>query len=207
MVARARLLLGTNNAGKLREFRALLADLPVELVTPAEAGIQEDAPETGATFTENAELKARFYAQRAGMVALADDSGLQVDALDGEPGVHSRRFAGEQASDADRNRLILERLREVPPARRAARFQAAAAVAVPDGQVHSVLGTCEGQIALQPRGAGGFGYDPIFLLPELGRTMAELSPEAKNGLSHRGRALRAARPLICRALGLAPEPG
>jgi XTP/dITP diphosphohydrolase len=196
--SRARLLLASNSRHKLLELRSILADLPVELVTPAEVGIDLDVPETGLTFHENAELKAITFARHGGMVALADDSGLEIDALDGEPGVQSKRYAGPGATDADRIALVLSRLRDVPAIRRTARFRCVIALATPESLVGTVEGVCYGLIASEPRGAGGFGYDPIFWLPDRGCTMAELRPDEKNQISHRGRAARASRDLIDR---------
>lgn len=191
-----RLLLATRNPGKLRELRALLADLPLECLSLADVGVATDIPETGASLKENAILKARGYAELSGLTTLADDSGLEVDALGGEPGVHSSRWAGPGATDADRIRKLLERLRGVPPQRRQARFRAVAAIATPDGRLYTTEGTLEGVIADRPRGSGGFGYDPVFLVPDLGKTVAELDPETKNRISHRARAILAARPIL-----------
>ncbi len=191
-----RLLLATRNSGKLRELRALLADLPLECLSLADVGIATDIPETGASLIENAILKARGYADLSGLTTLADDSGLEVDALGGEPGVHSSRWAGPGATDADRIRKLLERLRGVPPQGRRARFRAVAAIATPDGRLYTTEGTLEGFIADRPKGSGGFGYDPVFLVPDLGKTVAELDPETKNRISHRARAIQAARPIL-----------
>ncbi|MBI3973183.1 MAG: XTP/dITP diphosphatase [Chloroflexi bacterium] len=195
-VRRTRLLLATNNEKKLRELAAVLADLPVELVTPAPLGLTLEVPETGATFEENAALKARGFARASGLPALADDSGLEVDALGGEPGIRSQRYAGPDATDAGRNALVLERLKDVPPSKRTARFRCAMALATPERLAGTVEGTVEGQISAAPRGSHGFGYDPIFWLPARGCTMAELPPEEKNRISHRARAAVAARRLI-----------
>ena len=191
-----RLLLATNNAHKLRELREILEGLPVRLTTPEEEGLRLEVDETGATFAENARLKALAFARAAGLVALADDSGLEIDALGGEPGVHSKRLGGPEATPAGQIALVLERLREVPEPARTARFRCVMALAAPDGRVETVDGTCEGRIAPAPRGQRGFGYDPIFYLPELGRTMAELDAAEKHAISHRGRAGAAARRLV-----------
>lgn len=196
-----RLVIATRNPGKLREFRALLADLPLELVEPA--GMPE-VPETGSTFAENAEHKARAAAEWSGEWSMADDSGLEVDALDGRPGVHSNRFAGENTTAAERNRRLIELLADVPAERRTARYRAVVAVAAPDGRIFLSEGVCEGMIVPQPRGANGFGYDPHFFLPSLGKTMAELDPAVKNRISHRGGALAGARPILERLAG-APQ--
>jgi XTP/dITP diphosphohydrolase len=190
-----RLLLASGNPGKLVELRALLRGLPVEV------GARPDLPdvaETGETFVENAILKAHAAALWSGEWALADDSGLEVDALDGAPGVLSRRYAGPGATDAERNARLLAELAGVPDARRTARFRCAVALAAPDGRVWTAEGTCEGRIAHAPRGEHGFGYDPIFRLPDLNRTMAELLPEEKDRLSHRARALAAMAQVIQR---------
>lgn len=188
------LLLATNNPGKVAELRALLAahlDLSrLTLLTPRDWPLPLPAvDETGATFLENACLKARALAEATGMPALADDSGLCVDALGGAPGVHSARWAGAEASEEDRNTRLLTALAAVPPEARTARFVCVVALAMPSGETHLAEGVCEGQILNVPRGADGFGYDPLFLLPELGCTMAELPPEQKNVLSHRARAI------------------
>jgi XTP/dITP diphosphohydrolase len=199
MPALTRLVIATANPGKLRELRALLADLPIELLSAAE---MPPVDETGATFAENAELKARAAAAWSGEWSLADDSGLEVDALDGAPGVHSNRFAGEGTTEADRNRRLLELLAQTPPARRTARYRAAVAVAAPDGRVWVHEGACEGLIQDEPRGDGGFGYDPHFYVPEHGCTMAELPADVKNRLSHRYRALAGARHILERLCGV-----
>jgi XTP/dITP diphosphohydrolase len=196
-----RLVVATKNAGKVRELRALLGELPLELLA-AEA--MPEVEETGVTFAENAVLKARAAAAWSGEWALADDSGLEVDALDGAPGVYSNRFAGEKTTEADRNRRLLELLREVPPERRTARYRAAVALAAPDGRLWVTEGACEGVIVDEARGEHGFGYDPHFYLPEHGRTMAELNPQVKNRISHRARALAAAREVLDRLCGGEP---
>jgi XTP/dITP diphosphohydrolase len=190
----ARLLIATNNRGKVREYRDILGDLPLELVTPADIGLELEVEETGATYEENACLKAQTFAQASGLLTLADDSGLEVDALGGEPGMHSHRYA--RGSDADRYRALLERLRDVPPEQRTARFRCVLVLAAPTGEAYTCEGVCPGVIVDTPRGEGGFGYDPVFYLPERGQTMAELAPEEKNHLSHRGRAGRCARLIL-----------
>ncbi len=188
------LVLATRNGDKIREIAAIYAHLDLDLHTLREWPAIEDLPEDAATYAENAAGKAAAAAAATGFIALADDSGIEIDALGGEPGVHSRRFLGEAASDADRNARILALLRDVPDAGRTARYRAVVAVARPGGEVRVFEGTCEGAIARTPRGRHGFGYDPIFLVA--GRTMAELSPEAKNLISHRARALKAAEPYL-----------
>jgi XTP/dITP diphosphohydrolase len=182
------LLLATGNPGKIREFFHLLYAVPYYLVTLKDVGLSDDVQEVGATLEENAALKARSYSRRSGLWAVADDSGLEVDALGGAPGPRSRRYAGPDASDAELVQLLLREMASVPPERRDGRFRCVIALASPHGNLSLFQGTCAGTIAVQPRGAGGFGYDPIFLLPHLGRTMAELSPEEKNRVSHRARA-------------------
>jgi XTP/dITP diphosphohydrolase len=189
-----RLLIATNNRGKVREYRDILGDLPLELVFPADIGIDLEVEETGATYEENARLKAQSFAQASGLVTLADDSGLEVDALGGEPGVHSHRYA--RGSDADRYRVLLEQLQGVSHEERTARFRCVIVIVTPAGETHTCEGICPGVILYTPRGDGGFGYDPIFYLPERGQTMAELAPEEKNRLSHRGRAGQCARPVL-----------
>ena len=186
----AKLLLATNNQAKVREYMMLLQGLPYELVTLAEQGITTAVSEVGESLEENAQLKAIAYAAQSQLLALADDSGLEVDALDGEPGRLSARYAGENASDRDRVNYLLSRLKSVPWKKRSARFRCVIAVATPDGKTELCSGECQGFIAFEPRGEHGFGYDPIFYLPELGKTMAELPLEKKNQISHRGQAAR-----------------
>jgi XTP/dITP diphosphohydrolase len=195
-----KLLLATNNPGKLQEYADLLKGLPVALTSPAQEGLSLAVDESGATFAENAILKVRAYAEASGLPTLADDSGLEVDALDGGPGVRSARYAGEGASDEDRYRLLLRNLREVPEERRTARFRCVVAVAWPEGDVHTAEGRCEGVIGFEPRGTHGFGYDPVFYLPDRGQTMAELPPAVKNRISHRARAAQAALPILWQLL-------
>ena len=190
------LLLATNNRAKIREYRVLLAGIPYEVVTPAELAITIQVDESGGTFEENASLKAEAYASASGLPALADDSGLEVDALGGEPGVLSARYAGEGASDRERIDYLLSKLYNVPWERRGARFRCVIAIARPNGKVTLCQGECPGIIALEPRGAGGFGYDPVFYLPQLDKTMAQLSMEQKNEVSHRGKAAREARNIL-----------
>lgn len=183
-----KLLIATHNRGKLLEYQEILTDLPFELVTLDDVGITHDVDETGATFYENALLKAEQYAAMSGMLTLADDSGLEVDALNGEPGVYSKRYAGEGKSDTARNMHLLEKLRAVPPPQRTARFRCVIVIADAAGNTASTEGTCEGAIAFDSRGANGFGYDPIFLVGDTRTHLAELSSQEKNRISHRGRA-------------------
>lgn len=187
-----KLLVATNNAGKVAEFRALLAGCGWEIVTPADVGLELDVDETGQTYAENATLKATAFARASGLTALADDSGLEVDAMDGRPGVRSARYAGADLTHAARVEAMLEELRDVPEANRTARFRCVIAIATGEEDVQLAEGTVEGRIADAPRGDNGFGYDPIFLLPERGLTMAELPAGEKQRISHRGEAARKA---------------
>lgn len=199
-----RLLIATHNRGKLIEYQELFAGLALDLVTLDDVGIREDVEENGHTFAENARLKALAYAKQGGLLTLADDSGLEVDALNAEPGVYSKRYAGESATDAERNQFLLDKLRRVPREQRTARFRCAIAIARPDGEVWETNGTCEGEILFAPRGTHGFGYDPVFLFPALGRTMAELSTEEKNRVSHRARAAEGAKAILERMIAASP---
>jgi XTP/dITP diphosphohydrolase len=185
-----KLLLATNNQAKVREYRSLLQNLPLELVTLAEQGITTVVDEVGESLEENARLKATLLAAESQLLALADDSGLEVDALGGEPGRLSARYAGEGASDKDRVNYLLSRLKNVPWPKRSACFRCIIAVATPNGEVKFCSGECRGFITFEPSGKQGFGYDPVFYLPELGKTMAELPLEIKNRVSHRGQAAR-----------------
>lgn len=191
-----RLVLATRNTGKVREMRRFLADLAVDVVGldafPALPPVEED----GLTFAENALKKAREVAAATGLPALADDSGLEVDALGGRPGVFSARFAGPGATDEANNARLLAEMEGVPPGRRRARYRAVLALVVPGGQEELREAVCEGEILTAPRGRGGFGYDPLFYVPELGKTFAELEPAEREALSHRFRALRALRPAL-----------
>ncbi len=191
-----RLLIATHNRGKLIEYQAMFADVPIELVTLDDVGIRDDVEETGATLAENARLKALTYARASGLLTLADDSGLEVDALGGEPGVRSKRYAGDNVSDAERNAFLLAKLRDVPAGQRTARFRCAIAIATPDGKLWETDGTCEGEIAFDARGTNGFGYDPIFHVTARGVRMAELSTAEKNRVSHRARAAEKARQIL-----------
>jgi XTP/dITP diphosphohydrolase len=194
------MVIATSNRGKLQEIRQLLLDIDINLLSPDDLGLELDIDETGRTYAENAELKARAAAQACRLPALGDDSGLEVEALGGAPGLHTARYAGPRTSDADRYRLLLARLEGVPPEQRAARFRCVVAVATPGGDVAAAEGTVEGRIAYEPAGSNGFGYDPVFYLEEYGCTMAELPDGVKNRISHRARAVQAARPLILQAL-------
>ena len=183
-----KILIATHNAGKLREFSSMFARTPYELVSLSDVGIYMDVDETGDTYEENATLKAVAYARLSGLPTLADDSGLEVDGLDGEPGVRSARYAGEDATDDDRIAFLLQKLNNIPKDRWTARFRCVIALTRPDRPVELYEGRCEGVITDRPRGASGFGYDPLFYIPEMNRTMAELSFDEKNRVSHRGRA-------------------
>jgi len=190
------LVIATTNQNKLREYAGIFAGLPFELRSLRDLGIDDDVEETGATFAANAQLKAEFYAARAGMPVLADDSGLEVHALDGAPGVFSHRYAGPDATDADRNALLLKNLAGVPLHARLARFVCAIALARPDGVIEHVQGILPGVIEMAPRGTNGFGYDPLFYLLDANATLAELPAERKNQISHRALAARAARVVL-----------
>lgn len=196
-----KLVIATNNRAKLREFAELLEGSGFELVTPGDLGLEWEVEETGASFEENARMKAVDAARAAGLPALADDSGLEVDYLDGRPGIFSARYAGGSRTSADiaeseQIRLLLDEMRGVPDERRAARFRCVIAVATPAGDVHTFDGVFEGRIGHEPRGENGFGYDPIFVVPERGVTSAELPRDEKDAISHRGQALRKARVVL-----------
>jgi len=196
-----RLVIATTNPHKVEEFRELLGDLPYQLVSLADLGVAQDVEETGTTFAENAVIKAVAYADITGELALADDSGLEIDALGGEPGVYSARWAGADVTYEERHRLLLARLADVPAARRTARYQCAIAIAAPSpqGLIDLVEGTLEGRIADAPAGTGGFGYDPIFYVPDAERTVGQLSAAEKHRISHRARAAANAQ-LVLRRL-------
>ena len=207
-----KLLIATNNKGKVKELQELLKDSGVELVTPPQINLDLDVVEDGHTYAENASKKAFAFAGACGLISLADDSGLEVDALEGAPGLYSARYSPKpNATDKDRRFYLLQNLQEKPRPW-TARFHATVAIAIPESLrsqaarrrelqepapgLHIVEGFCEGEIIPEERGTGGFGYDPIFLLPELGKTMAELSMEEKNRLSHRARAVMKAKPIL-----------
>jgi len=195
------IVVGTFNAGKAAEIAAALAGLPVIVRPLSEYGNLPAATENGTTFAENALAKARHYKSLTGAACLADDSGLEVDALNGAPGVYSARYAGPEASDVANNEKLLAELKDVPPEQRTARFRCVIAFVDVDGTEILAEGRCEGRIISSPRGSGGFGYDPLFLLSEENRTMAELSIEEKNAVSHRGRALAALKKEMVRRFG------
>jgi XTP/dITP diphosphohydrolase len=196
--ATVKLLVATHNPGKAREFRLLLAPLEAGLCFPPELGLQVDVLEDGATYADNARKKALVYMQVSGLPTLADDSGLEVDALDGAPGIRSARYT--PGHDADRVEALLAQLRGVAWDQRTARFRCVIVIATPTGELHITEGVCEGLIACEPAGQGGFGYDPVFCLPEYGCTMAQLPQEEKNRISHRARAVETAIPALRRLL-------
>lgn len=196
MKIKHKLLLATNNQAKVREYRSLLQGIPYEMVTLAELGINTAVAEVGGSLEENAVLKATTLAAESRLLSLADDSGLEVDALGGKPGPRSARYAGEGASDLQRINYLLAQLRDVPREKRTARFRCVIAIAAPGGKAQLCSGECRGLIASEPRGDQGFGYDPVFYLPELDMTMAELPLEEKNRVSHRARAAEQAREVL-----------
>ncbi len=183
------IVIATHNPGKLREMQALLAPLGLKILSLKDFPEAPDVPEDGTTFAENAAKKAKTVARTTGRPAIADDSGLVVKALGGRPGVFTSRFAGERTSDRNKCLRLLEEMAGIPEEQREASFVCAIAVALPEGEVKMVEGECQGRITFSPRGENGFGFDPIFLIPQLGKTLADLEPEVKNQVSHRGRAL------------------
>lgn len=184
------IVFATGNEGKMREIRAILLDLGCEILSMKEAGIEADILENGTTFEENALIKAKAVAEYTDAIVLADDSGLEIDYLNKEPGIYSARYMGEDTSYRVKNQNLIDRLAGVPDEKRTARFVCAIAAAFPDGTSSVVRATIEGRIGYEERGEGGFGYDPIFYVPEYGKSTAELSAEEKNAISHRGKALR-----------------
>jgi len=200
MLQSERILVATGNPGKLAEIREILAGLGLGLAGLADYPWLPESGEAGDTFADNAFRKASFYSRLTGLPALADDSGLEVDALGGAPGVRSARYAGPEATDADKVRKLLNALEAVAEPARTARFVCAVSLVAGGREVLAASGVCEGVITRMPAGRGGFGYDPVFLVPELGRTFAELAPEEKNRLSHRGRALRLFRDRLAEVL-------
>ena len=204
-----RLLLATNNAHKHRELRRLLGHLPLALVTPDEVGLSLEVAEDGATYEANALAKARAFADASGLLALADDSGIEVDALGGRPGLHSARYGGPGLTDEDRVARLLRELADVPDGERTARYRAVLALAAPirgsaERTERTAEGWCEGTVARSPDGANGFGYDPVFFVPALGATMARLTDQEKDAISHRGNAARAIAPILA-GWPLAPD--
>jgi XTP/dITP diphosphohydrolase len=191
-----KILVATHNRGKLREYAEMLTDLDISWLTLDDAGIDEEIPETGITFEDNARLKAEGYHRLTGLLTLADDSGLEVDALNKEPGVYSARYGGEGLSDIDRYQLVLSKLNGIPDDLRQARFRCAIAVCTHDGDIQISEGVIEGYIGHEPLGSNGFGYDPIFIAGGYRHTLAELGQEIKNRISHRARALSAIKPIL-----------
>ena len=196
-----RIIFATSNEGKMKEVRMILADLGLEILSMKEAGILADIVENGKTFEENACIKAGQIQKLAGGIVLADDSGLEVDYLDGAPGIYSARYMGEDTSYDIKNQAIIDKLVDAKGEERSARFVCAIAAALPDGRLLTTRGTIEGQTGYEIVGDGGFGYDPIFYLPERGMTTAQLSPEEKNQISHRGKALEAMKEKLREELG------
>lgn len=196
-----RIIFATSNKGKMKEVRMILADLGLEILSMKEAGILADIVEDGKSFEENACIKAGQIQKLAGGIVLADDSGLEVDYLDGAPGIYSARYMGEDTSYDIKNQAIIDKLADAKGEERSARFVCAIAAALPDGRLLTTRGTIEGQIGYEIVGDGGFGYDPIFYLPERGMTTAQLSPEEKNQISHRGKALEAMKEKLREELG------
>lgn len=190
-----KLLLATNNPGKVREFSQILEGLPLEIVTPASLGIKLEVEETGSSFAENAAIKARAFHQASGLMALADDSGLEVDALGGKPGVYSARYDGLPDGEA-KNRLLLQQMEGVPWEQRGCRYVVEIAIVDEQGKLYRCRGVLKGKVAWEPRGEGGFGFDPIFYVPRYRHTVAEMPPELKNRISHRGKAGRCARRIL-----------
>ncbi|MGN0432480.1 MAG: XTP/dITP diphosphatase [Lachnospiraceae bacterium] len=187
-----KVIFATGNAGKIREAGEILAELGMEVISMKEAGIHTEAEENGETYAQNALIKARAVAVMAkDAIVLADDSGLEIDYLNKEPGIYSARYLGEETSYRIKNKNLIERLEGVEDEKRTARFVCAIAAVLPDGRELTTMGVVEGRIGYEEKGSGGFGYDPIFYVPEFGKTTAELSEEEKNAISHRGRALRA----------------
>ena len=201
MMKNHRIIFATSNEGKMKEVRMILADLGLEILSMKEAGILADIVEDGKTFDENACIKAGQIQKLAGGIVLADDSGLEVDYLDGAPGIYSARYMGEDTSYDIKNQAIIDKLADAKGEERSARFVCAIAAALPDGRLLTTRGTIEGQIGYEIVGDGGFGYDPIFYLPERGMTTAQLSPEEKNQISHRGKALEAMKEKLREELG------
>ena len=197
-----KIIFATGNEGKMREIRMILEDLGTEVLSLKEAGITLEVQEDGETFEENAVIKARAVMEETKALVLADDSGLEIDYLNGEPGVYSARYLGEDTSYRIKYQNLIVRLEGVPEEKRTARFVCVIAAAFPDGRILTARGTIEGIIGYEERGEGGFGYDPIFWLPEYGCSTAELTMEKKNELSHRGKALRAIKDELKRAMGV-----
>lgn len=191
-----RIIFATGNQGKMKEIRMIMEDLGIQVVSMKEAGVKADIVEDGKTFEENAVIKAKTIMEMTGEIVMADDSGLEIDYLDGAPGIYSARFMGEDTSYDIKNNALIEKLAGVPDPERTARFVCSIACAFPDGKILTSYGAMEGIIGYEIKGANGFGYDPIFFLPEYGCTSAQITPEQKNELSHRGKALRSMKEKI-----------
>lgn len=191
-----KLIFATGNQGKMKEIREIMADMDVEILSMKEAGVDVDIQEDGKTFQENAIIKAKAVQKITGELTLADDSGLEIDYLNGEPGVYSARYMGEDTSYLIKNANLIERLEGVPMEQRTARFVCVIAAVFPDGKVETTRATIEGVIGYEERGENGFGYDPIFFVPEFNCSTAELSPQQKNAVSHRGKALRQMKEIL-----------
>ena len=190
------IVVATRNLGKLKEIKAILGDYPVKFLSLKDFPDVPEIPEDGETFAENAVQKARTVARLTGRIAIADDSGLTVDALNGRPGVYSSRYAGDNATDEDRYLKLLQEMESIPDGKRQGAFVCAAAVASPSGEAEIVESEIRGSIAFEPRGRHGFGYDPVFFIPEFGQTVAELEPDLKNRISHRAKALEKLRGIL-----------
>lgn len=200
-ITRPRLLLATTNKGKIKEYRSLLSGIPYDILTPADCGITADVKEDGETYEQNALLKATAMASLSCLLTMADDSGLEVEALGGEPGVKSARYAGANKTDAERNAFLLAKLKEAPDIRRNAQFRCVIAIAEPNGKVEIFSGSCQGLITTEPKGTQGHGYDPVFYIPELKKTMAELTMAEKNLISHRARAAESVKKWLINRVG------
>lgn len=196
-----RIIFATGNEGKMKEIRLILADLGCEILSMKEAGADVDIVENGSTFAQNAEIKAKAVWEKTGDIVLADDSGLVVDYLNGEPGIYSARYLGEDTSYEIKNQVIIDRLKDAGDDERSARFICNIAAVLPDGRTLHTEGAVEGMIAKEPFGEGGFGYDPIFYIPEYDATSAQLTMEQKNQISHRGKALKAMEAELREVLG------
>lgn len=190
------MIFATENMGKMKEIKAILGDIGEEILSMKEAGIDMDIVEDGSTFEENAIIKAKAVMERTGQLALADDSGLEIDALNKEPGIYSARYMGEDTPYEIKNRNLIERMKGVKGKDRSARFVCVIAAAFPDGEIITTRGTIEGVIAEEPAGENGFGYDPIVYVPEYGMTTGQMDPDAKNAISHRGKALTAMKKIL-----------
>jgi len=200
-----KLLVATHNQGKVAEFVEILQDLAIEWLSLDDVGVTQDVEETGSTFRENGVLKAQAYAAETGLLTLADDSGLEVDALNGAPGVYTARYGGEGLTAVQRYQKLLDELKAVPEPQRTARFRCVIVLAAPDGTILGESdGVCEGRIAHAPVGDNGFGYDPVFYLPQFKQTMAQLPPAQKHRISHRGRAVQAIVPRLRELLKTGP---